>query len=170
LTEFSTQRVEIIVPITEQIEQQHGFVHGGVISYAADNALTFAGGSVLGAAVVTSEFKINFLKPAMGARLLARANVLYAGKSQAVCRCDVFSESADGTETLCAAAQGTIVNFRKPPENGSRCIVPKKSRDRLFFLFYPEKSLSPCPPNGCGGLCPRPGRSSANSANEQGFF
>ena len=47
LNEFSTERVEIIVPITEQLEQQYGTVHGGVISYAADNALTFAGGSVL---------------------------------------------------------------------------------------------------------------------------
>lgn len=33
LTEFSTERVEINVPITEQIEQQHGTVQGGVISY-----------------------------------------------------------------------------------------------------------------------------------------
>jgi uncharacterized protein (TIGR00369 family) len=122
LTEFSAEGVEIIVPITEQLEQQYGTVHGGVISYAADNALTFAGGSVLGPAVVSSEFKINFLKPAQGARLLARANVLYAGKSQAVCRCDVFSVNADGTETLCAAAQGTVVTFRKPTENGSKPI------------------------------------------------
>ena len=118
VTEFSAERVEITVPITEQVEQQHGTVHGGVISYAADNALTFAGGSVLGPAVVSSEFKINFLKPAQGVRLLARASVLYAGKSQAVCRCDVLSVSADGTETLCAAAQGTIVTSRKL-ESGS---------------------------------------------------
>jgi acyl-coenzyme A thioesterase PaaI-like protein len=53
LTEFSVERVEIIVPITEQVNQQYGTVHGGVISYAADNALTFAGGSVLGPAVAS---------------------------------------------------------------------------------------------------------------------
>jgi uncharacterized protein (TIGR00369 family) len=72
------------------VKRQHGFVHGGVVSYAADNALTYAGGRVLGADVVTSEFKINYLRPAQGERLIARGAVIHAGKSQAVCRCDVL--------------------------------------------------------------------------------
>lgn len=109
LTEFSAERVEITVPIREQTKQQNGFVHGGVISYAADNALTFAGGAILGAAVVTSEYKINYLKPAVGIRLIARASVIHAGKNQAVCRCEIFSVGEDNKEILCAAAQGTIV-------------------------------------------------------------
>ena len=53
LTAFSVGHTELTIPITLQHKQQHGFVHGGVISYAADNALTFVGGSVLGPAVVT---------------------------------------------------------------------------------------------------------------------
>lgn len=111
LTQFSAELVELVVPITEQTKQQRGLVHGGVIGYIADNALTFAGGSVLGAAVVTGEYKINYLKPATGERLIARASVVHAGKNQAVCRCEVFTASADGTETLCAAAQGTIIKL-----------------------------------------------------------
>lgn len=118
LTEFSAERVEIVVPITKQTKQQNGFVHGGVIGYAADNALTFAGGSALGAAVVTSEYKINYLKPAVGEKLIARASVIHAGKNQAVCRCEVFTVGADGAESLCAAAQGTIVRFDRPSEKG----------------------------------------------------
>jgi uncharacterized protein (TIGR00369 family) len=98
---------ELHVPVSNQIRQQHGFVHGGVVSYAADNALTFAGGTALGVPVVTSEFKINYLRPALGERLIARAHAVYIGKSQAVCRCDVFFVK-DGKEMLCAAAQGTI--------------------------------------------------------------
>jgi uncharacterized protein (TIGR00369 family) len=87
--------------------QQDGFVHGGVLSYLADNALTYAGGSVLGK-VLTSEFKINYLRPAIDAeRLVAVATVVASGKSQAVCRCDVFLDRA-GRRELCAAAQGTI--------------------------------------------------------------
>jgi len=39
---------ELKVAIKPELKQQNGFVHGGVISYAADNALTYAGGSVLG--------------------------------------------------------------------------------------------------------------------------
>ena len=38
-------QAELRIPVRAELKQQHGFVHGGVISYAADNALTFAGGS-----------------------------------------------------------------------------------------------------------------------------
>ncbi len=98
---------ELHVPVTDKIRQQHGFVHGGVVSYAADNALTYAGGTALGLPVVTSEFKINYLRPAVGERLIARAHAVHTGRSQAVCRCDVFVVK-DGEEKLCAVAQGTI--------------------------------------------------------------
>src|SRR5713226_6458318 len=87
---FSKAGAELKIPIKADLKQQHGFVHGGVISYAADNALTYAGGSVLGPSVVTSEFKINYIRPAMGEFIVARATVIHAGKNQAVCRCDVY--------------------------------------------------------------------------------
>lgn len=105
---WSAEGVELRVPVSDQVKQQYGFVHGGVISYAADNALTFAGGFVLGAAVITSEFKINYVRPAKGDALIARASVIHAGKTQAVCRCEIFSLN-DSDEVLCAVAQGTIV-------------------------------------------------------------
>jgi uncharacterized protein (TIGR00369 family) len=87
--------------------QQHGFVHGGVISYLADNALTFAGGSLLGDSV-TAEYKINYARPAAGTSVLvAEASVLASGTTQAVCRCDIYMVR-DGKRQLCAAAQGTV--------------------------------------------------------------
>lgn len=107
LTQFTPERAELRLVVTHHLLQQHGFVHGGVLAYLADNALTFAGGGALGSAVVTSEFKINYLRPAKGEALIARASVLSAGKTQAVCRCDIFAVSGD-EEKLCAAAQGTI--------------------------------------------------------------
>ena len=113
LISFDSTSVELRVPITSQVKQQHGFVHGGVISYAADNALTFAGGAALGPAVVTSEFKINYLRPAKGEILVARATVIHAGRNQAVCQCQVFAV-ADGEEVLCAVAQGTIASHGHP--------------------------------------------------------
>jgi uncharacterized protein (TIGR00369 family) len=111
---FSQGHAELKIPIRAELKQQHGFVHGGVISYAADNALTFAGGSALGPGVVTSEFKINYLRPAIGDFLLARATVIYSSKSQAVCRCDVFM-SNEGKESLCVTSQGTISKLPQPP-------------------------------------------------------
>jgi uncharacterized protein (TIGR00369 family) len=115
LTGFSPGWAELTVPITPQLKQQHGFVHGGVISYVADNALTFAGGSILGPAVVTSEYKINYLRPAIGTVLIARATVIYSSKTQAVCRCDVFV-IGEGEENLCAVSQGTIARVTQSSE------------------------------------------------------
>ena len=114
LVALSPGRCELHVPITEAIKQQHGFVHGGVLSYAADNALTYAGGTALRVPVVTSEFKINYLRPAVGERLIARAEAVHTGKTQSVCRCDVFVLK-DGEEKLCAVAQGTIAVLPATP-------------------------------------------------------
>ena len=95
------------LPLRPELLQQHGFVHGGAISYLADNALTYAGGTLLGD-VVTAEFKINYLRPAHAAdRLLAIATALNSGKTQVVCRCDIYVVNGDERK-LCAAAQGTI--------------------------------------------------------------
>ena len=116
LTAFEPGRAKLTLPVRRDHLQQHGFVHGGAVSYLADNALTYAGGSALpGLGVVTSEYKINYLRPAVGDALIARASVLYAGKTQAVCRCDVFAVK-DGNEKLCATAQGTIVALGTAPE------------------------------------------------------
>jgi uncharacterized protein (TIGR00369 family) len=99
-------KAELIIPIKPEFRQQHGFAHGGLVSYAADNAITFAGGSLLGDAV-TAEYKINYVRPAVGDKLIARASAVGTGKRQVVCRCDVFVLKG-GEEKLCATAQGTV--------------------------------------------------------------
>ena len=107
LDAFEAGSAQLSLALAPALLQQDGFVHGGVLSYLADNALTYAGGSVLGR-VLTSELKINYLRPAVDAeRLVAVATVVASGRSQAVCRCDIFLERA-GQRELCAAAQGTI--------------------------------------------------------------
>lgn len=108
LLSFSEGRVELRLSVQPRLLQQHGFVHGGVVSYLADNALTFAGGSRLSGRIVTSEMKINYIRPATGEALIARAECLHAGRTQAIVRCEIFAVR-DGQEYLCAAAQGTIV-------------------------------------------------------------
>jgi uncharacterized protein (TIGR00369 family) len=95
---------ELRLEIRPELLQQHGHVHGEALSYLADNALTFAGGSVLGPNVLTSGFTISYARPARSERLVARATVVSAGRRQAVCRCDVFAV-AGGEETLCAVTQ-----------------------------------------------------------------
>ena len=100
---------EIALAVTDELTQQHGFAHGGIISYLADNSMAFAGGLALGGDALMSEFKINFVRPAVGGRLIARARTTALSKRQAVCQGKVYAVSADGTETLCAVAQGTVV-------------------------------------------------------------
>ncbi|MCB1366884.1 MAG: PaaI family thioesterase [Rhodobacteraceae bacterium] len=114
LLAFEPGRAELRLSLRDDLKQQHGFAHGGLIAYLADNALTFAGGSALGGeAVVSQEMKINYIRPGIGAALIARAETLSTGTSQAVVRCDVFALADDGSEKLCAAAQGTIVRLAK---------------------------------------------------------
>lgn len=104
------------LPVKEDFLQQYGYVHGGVTSYLADNALTYAAGSVLGGAVITLEYKINYLRPARGEKLIARSTVVSHGRRQAVCRCDIFSIQ-DEEETLCATALGTILSYETRNDN-----------------------------------------------------
>ena len=108
LTDVGLKSAEISVPVQAHLKQQHGFVHGGVISYLADNSITFAGGIALKGNALTSEFKINYLRPAIGELIIARAQAKGVGKRQAVCLCEVYAVK-EGEETLCAIAQGTVV-------------------------------------------------------------
>jgi uncharacterized protein (TIGR00369 family) len=107
---LSPGHCELHVPIKDSLKQHHGFVHGGVVSYVADNALTYAGGTAMQVPVVTSEFKINYVRPVIGERLIARAKTVHQGKNQSVCQCDVFVLK-EGLEKLCAVAQGTITRL-----------------------------------------------------------
>jgi uncharacterized protein (TIGR00369 family) len=110
LAALAPGQVELQLALRPEHLQQNGFAHGGVVSYLADNALTFAGGTAMQVPVVTSEFKINYVRPAVGERLIARASADAVSKTQAVCRCEVFAVK-DGAEKLCALAQGTIVRL-----------------------------------------------------------
>ena len=108
LIEFKPGVAVLEIPVSEDVLQQNGFVHGGVLSYAADNTLTFVAGSVLGPNVLTAEYKINYLRPAVGEKIIARGTVVSSGKRQAVCRCDISIRKGE-KETVCAIAQGTIM-------------------------------------------------------------
>lgn len=110
ITAFGDGAATLEIDSREELRQQSGFLHGGVLAYAADNALTFAAGTTLGPAVLTGGFSIQYLRPATGVSLVARAEVVHTGRRQAVARCDLSAVGQDGTETLCAVAQGTVLS------------------------------------------------------------
>ena len=108
ITRFTPGSAFLELDVRDELLQQNGFLHGGVLSYAADNALTFAGGTVLGPSVLTGGFTIEYLRPARGDRLSARAHVVEHTRRRALCRCDLVMADAGGGETIVAAAQGVI--------------------------------------------------------------
>ena len=109
--------VVVRVPFRAELTQHHGFAHGGVQAALADIALTFMGAAALGPSVLTSEFKINFLRPGVGEALVARGSVISATRRQAVTRCDIFAVQS-GEEKLVATALGTIVVADVAPAGG----------------------------------------------------
>ena len=107
-TDITPSQATLRVPLREDLRQHHGFAHGGLMSAMADISLTFIGALALGPNVLTSEFKINFVRPGVGEELVSRASVVSATKRQAVTRCDIFAVKG-GDEKLVATALGTIV-------------------------------------------------------------
>jgi uncharacterized protein (TIGR00369 family) len=103
-------RTEIHLPHWEGIEQQHGFVHGGIVGTIADSAAGYAAMTVVpaGASVLTVEFKLNLVAPADGQNLVARGQVVRPGRTLIVTKAEVLGVN-DGKETLCALMQQTIM-------------------------------------------------------------
>lgn len=95
--------VEISMPYSDAVSQQHGFFHGGVIGALADTACGYAAISVIGEgeAALTAEYKINLLAPADGDRLVAVGSIIKSGRTLIVCQGDVFIEK-NGKRKLCA--------------------------------------------------------------------
>ena len=103
---------EIRLPYREELCQQHGFFHGGVIAAIADNAAGYAAFSLMEAdsSVLTVEFKLNLLCPGAGEEMVARGEVVRAGKALTVCRSDVFGVKGD-EEKHCATALVTLMTL-----------------------------------------------------------
>jgi uncharacterized protein (TIGR00369 family) len=87
LTRVEPGKVDIELAMREDLVQQHGFLHAGVLASAADSACGYAALSLMpaGAAVLSVEFKINMLAPAAGDRIVARGSVIRAGRTITVC-------------------------------------------------------------------------------------
>jgi uncharacterized protein (TIGR00369 family) len=103
-------RAEIHLPHWDGVEQQHGFVHGGVVGMIADSAAGYAAMTTVpaSASVLTVEYKMNLVAPADGEKLIARGAVVRAGRTLIVTQAEVFAVSG-GREALCALMQQTIM-------------------------------------------------------------
>jgi len=104
--------VEIRLPFDQKLTQQNELLHAGVITSILDSACGYAALSVAPehAEVLSVEFKINLLAPAVGESFVARAQVKRTGRTLTVCTADAFALN-QGNEKLVATMQATIMNM-----------------------------------------------------------
>lgn len=118
LSALTPGRCEIHLDFKPELTQQIGYFHAGIIGTIADNAGGYAALTLTpaGMEVLTVEYKINFMAPGQGEALIARGQVLKAGRTLIVCRSDVFNVKA-GRESLAATATLTLLPISHPNLN-----------------------------------------------------
>jgi uncharacterized protein (TIGR00369 family) len=116
LLSATTGSVEITIPFRDDLTQQNEFLHAGAITSILDSACGYAALTVApeNADVLSVEFKVNLLSPAIGERFIARAQVKRAGKRITVCTADAFAVSGK-EEKVIATMLATIITINAGP-------------------------------------------------------
>jgi len=111
LTTVEPGRCVIELPVRDDLTQQHGFVHGGVVGMIADSAGGYAGFTLMpaDASVLTVEYKINMLAPADGDLLVAVGEVLKPGRTLSIVRAEVFGVQGDRRSRVAVMQQTLMV-------------------------------------------------------------
>ena len=115
LTEIRPGFCEIPLPYRNELSQQDGFFHGGMMGTIADSAGGYAAFTLMSAdsRVLTVEYKLNLLAPGDGDMLIARGQVLRCGRTLSVSRADVVV-TRDGMEKICASLLQTLISLPDP--------------------------------------------------------
>jgi uncharacterized protein (TIGR00369 family) len=114
VTRVAEGEVEISMPISSAITQQHGFVHAAAITAIMDSACGYAALSLMpeDIDVLAVEFKVNFVAPATGSSLRAVGTVIKAGKTITLTTANAYAISSEG-EKLVAVMQATMIRSQK---------------------------------------------------------
>jgi uncharacterized protein (TIGR00369 family) len=100
----------IELPFRDDLTQQNGYFHAGVVTTIMDSACGYAAFSLMpeGSGVLSVEFKVNLLAPADGDLLEVRSEVKRAGRTLTVCTADAL---VDGK--ICATMLATMIRIDK---------------------------------------------------------
>ena len=109
--------VELELPFRDDLTQQHGFLHAGIVTTLVDSACGYAALSVMDreSAVLSVEYKVNLLAPAIGERMRAIGRVIKSGRTLVVCTGEVIAV-AKGAEQVVTVMQATMMAVRGRPE------------------------------------------------------
>lgn len=110
ITRVAQGEVTIELPFRSDLTQQHGFLHAGVVTMIVDSACGYAALTRMPAsvAVLTAEYKVNFLSPAQGEKLIARGRVLKPGRTLTICFGEVYA-TRHGKEKPVATMLATMI-------------------------------------------------------------
>lgn len=109
--------VVIEVPFRDDLCQQNGYLHAGVLTSIADSACGYAALTLMppGSDVLSVEFKVNLLAPGRGALFRAEARVVRAGRTLTVCQAEVVSRTPGEEDVAVAVMQATMI--ARPPSS-----------------------------------------------------
>ena len=112
LSDLAPGEVEISMPFNPQMTQQHGFLHGGIVTTILDSACGYAALSLMSAdaGILTIEFKVNLLAPAAGEHFHARGKVKKPGRNITVTEGELYAEQ-DGEQKLIASMVATMMSI-----------------------------------------------------------
>ena len=124
--------VEISATNRPELSQQDGFVHAGALASLADSAGGYATLSLLpaGSRVLSVEFKLNFMKPAIGNAIRARGKVRKIGRTISVCELEVATKYRGVWET-CAWGSQTVYCVRPVGDTSARLKTEPVDSSRL---------------------------------------
>jgi uncharacterized protein (TIGR00369 family) len=93
--------VEVALPFREDLTQQKGYVHGGILGMIADTACGYSAFSLMpaGCSLVTVEYKMNILAPGRGA-LVAKGQVIKPGRTLTIARAEVYADDGKHVATM----------------------------------------------------------------------
>ncbi len=114
LVRVAPGEIDIEIPFSDELTQQNGFIHAGVITSIADSACGYAAYTLMAAdeSVLSVEFKVNLLAPAIGEKFSARAQVIKPGRTLTICRADVFAINS-GEEKMIATMLATMISRKQ---------------------------------------------------------
>lgn len=101
-------KAELLIKIRPDMSQHHGFVHGGCVGALADIACAWSGVAATGGDVVTSNYTLHLLAPAVGDQLRAKGRTIRAGRTTITVEAEVFAEAEGREPKLVAAAMASI--------------------------------------------------------------
>ena len=106
-------RVEIVLPVREEVTQHDGFVHAGAVTAVLDTASGFAARTLMppGSGVLSVDFTVHLMRPAVGDHIRAVAVVTKAGRTITFVRAEAFAVQPDATQVACALMTATMMTM-----------------------------------------------------------